>query len=86
MRLLPLQVICSLHDNDVLIPSEIASVTGIASNNVSSMLTSLSDLGLVVCINPRYTVGRKYKLTSLGQEVYDKLVILLALPIIVKKL
>ena len=45
----------------------------ITRNSVSDVLREFVKKGLAVCINPKETKGRFYKLTKLGGEVRTKL-------------
>lgn len=53
------------------IPSVIAKDAGILLNHISYQLSTLRDVGLVVCINPEYKKGRLYRLTEKGVSLLD---------------
>jgi DNA-binding HxlR family transcriptional regulator len=55
------------------IPSELAKDTGIATNHVSHTLKELSEIDLVVCINPEVARGRMYRLTEKGKTMAKKI-------------
>lgn len=54
-------------------PSEIAKITDINQNHISSTLKQLREHELVECINPDVRKGRLYRLTDEGRRVADKL-------------
>ena len=55
--------------DSVKMPSEIANDSGILVYHISTVLRELSDLNLIVCINPNFKKGRMYKLTDQGFRV-----------------
>ena len=57
-----------------MLPKDIAADCGILQNHISNVLTELSNLGLIVCINPEVKKGRVYRLTEDGEEMLSKLV------------
>ena len=61
-------------ENYPKIPKDIAADCGILQNHISNVLTELSNLGLIVCINPEVKKGRVYRLTEDGEEMLSKLV------------
>lgn len=65
-------VINELHKN-MGMPKVIAENCGIRTNHISKVLKELSDIDLVVCINPESRKGRIYKLTELGNDVWNEL-------------
>ena len=60
-------------ENYPKIPKDIAADCGILQNHISNVLTELSNLGLIVCINPEVKKGRIYELTDVGLEIAKKL-------------
>ena len=54
-------------------PSEIAQYTKITPHHVSHTLKELKDDGLVLCINPKVSKGRIYKLTQKGEKIVKML-------------
>ena len=56
---------------DYKMPRDISKETGILLNHVSYTLKSLSQKGLVVCLNPEFSKGRIYRLTDKALELYD---------------
>ena len=65
-------VINELHKN-MGMPKVIAENCGIRTNHISKVLKELSGIDLVVCINPESRKGRIYKLTELGNNVWNEL-------------
>lgn len=59
-----------LHDN-VMTPKYIAYHCKVRTNHISKTLSELKEKGIVVCINEEAHKGRLYKLTELGQEIYN---------------
>ncbi|WP_405295243.1 winged helix-turn-helix domain-containing protein [Methanobrevibacter sp.] len=57
----------------VKIPTQIAKDTGIRKNHVSKVLRDLKESGVAECINEEARKGRLYRLTSMGDEIVDKL-------------
>ena len=67
------KVINELQKNKMGMPKTIAENCGILVNHISKVLKELSDIDLVVCINPESRKGRIYKLTELGLNVWIEL-------------
>lgn len=57
--------------NDYMLPSEIGRLTGMRTTQASSALIDLKERNLVACMNESAHKGRVYKLTDLGEELYD---------------
>lgn len=66
------RVLAALEDN-VLMPTEISERSGIKTNHVSKVLSELKSKDLIEIINPEARKGRLYRLTSVGDEIVDKL-------------
>ena len=66
------KVVKSLQ-SDVKIPSKIAADTGIRVNHMSKVLKELKSVGVAECINEEAKKGRLYRLTSVGDEIAEKL-------------
>lgn len=60
-----------LHNNENMTPKYIAKHCNVRGNHISKTLTELKDKQLVVCINEEAHKGRVYKLTELGEEIYQ---------------
>lgn len=56
-------------ENNVLMPSEVAKVTGISPSHTSKALRELENIELILCLNPEKRIGKLYILTELGKEV-----------------
>jgi predicted transcriptional regulator len=54
-------------------PTDIAKDAGIKLNHISKVLRQLKDCGVAVCLNEEAHRGRKYRLTSVGEEIVDHL-------------
>ena len=65
------KILNCLHNNDVLIPTEIAKATGLHINSVSKQLRYLREKELVYLLNPDYKRGRLYRITDLGIDVLN---------------
>ena len=65
-------VLKALEDN-VLMPKEIAERSNIKTNHVSKVLSELKSKELIELVNPEARKGRLYRLTSVGEEIVDKL-------------
>lgn len=52
--------------NKILTPKEIADLTNIELNNVSTYLRQLKDNKLIICLNEERRKGRLYQLTDLA--------------------
>ena len=65
-------VLKALEDN-VLMPKEIAERSDIKTNHVSKVLSELKSKELIELVNPEARKGRLYRLTSVGEEIVDKL-------------
>lgn len=61
----------ALHDNNFMTPKYIAEKCKVRSNHISKTLSELKEHNLVVCINEDAHKGRVYKLTELGEEIYQ---------------
>lgn len=60
-------------DEDVKMPKQISSDSGILQNHISNVLRQLKDEELVECINPEVRKGRLYRLSGEGLEVLRKI-------------
>ena len=58
---------------DVKMPKEIASDSGILPNHISNVLRQLKEKEIVECINPEVRKGRLYRLTDKGEEIVGNL-------------
>ena len=58
----------------IIIPTEIAKISGIRTNHISKVLKELKDCDVAVCINEEVRKGRLYKLTPKGLEIYYEIV------------
>lgn len=63
------QKILNCIGDDFMMPSEIASKTGLGTTQVSNSLADLKSRQLVECINNDDKKGRLYEITSTGKEV-----------------
>jgi predicted transcriptional regulator len=54
-------------------PTKIAEDAGIRTNHISKVLRELKESGVAECVNESARKGRLYRLTSLGDEIVDKL-------------
>lgn len=59
--------------DEVKIPTQIAKDSGIRTNHISKVLSELKSKEIVECINEEARKGRLYRLTSIGDEIVDKL-------------
>lgn len=59
--------------NDLKIPTQIADETGIRRNHISKVLRELKESGVAECINEEAKRGRMYRLTSVGEDIAEKL-------------
>ncbi|AMD18440.1 transcriptional regulator [Methanobrevibacter sp. YE315] len=59
--------------NDVKMPTQIASETGIRRNHISKVLRELKESGVAECINEEAKRGRLYRLTDLGEDIAENL-------------
>lgn len=57
--------------DDVKIPKEIASESGILPNHISNVLRELKEKDIVECINPEVRKGRLYRLSSEGLDILN---------------
>lgn len=64
------RVVNVLHGK-FMTPKYIAENCEIRQNHISVTLRELKDNGLVVCINEEAHKGRVYKLTEMGEEIYQ---------------
>lgn len=60
-------------NNNVKTPTQIANDSGIRTNHISKVLRELKEKNVVECINEDAKKGRLYRLTSLGEEIVQKL-------------
>ncbi len=61
--------------DDVKTPSKIADETGIRKNHISKVLRELKDAGVAECLNEEAHRGRLYRLTAIGEEIVDSVVL-----------
>ena len=66
------KVLKALGD-DVKIPTQIASDSGILPNHISNVLRQLKEKEIVECINPEVRKGRLYRLSDDGLKVLKEL-------------
>ena len=59
--------------DDVKTPTQIAKEAEILPNHISKVLRELKETGMAECINEESRKGRLYRLTSIGEEIVDKL-------------
>lgn len=59
--------------DDVKTPTKIANDVGIRPNHISKVLRELKETGVAECINEEVRKGRLYRLTSVGDEIVEKL-------------
>ena len=59
--------------DEVKTPTKIAEDAGIRTNHISKVLRELKETGVAECINEEVRKGRLYRLTSIGEEIVDKL-------------
>lgn len=57
--------------NNIIIPSEISKKTNLRLNHVSTVLTKLKKNNIVECLNEDAKKGRLYRLTDLGNQIYE---------------
>ena len=57
----------------LMMPSDLAKVTGIHKNHVSRALKELRHANLAVCVSPNIRAGRFYQLSRKGQEVEENM-------------
>ena len=60
-------------DGEVKIPTQIADDADIRINHISKVLSELKAKEMIECINEDQRKGRLYRLTSIGDEIVDKL-------------
>ena len=58
---------------DIKMPMQIASDSGILPNHISNVLAQLKEHGIVECINPEVRKGRLYRLSDEGLDVLEKI-------------
>ncbi|WP_406534712.1 transcriptional regulator [Methanobrevibacter sp.] len=58
---------------DVKMPKEIASDSGILPNHISNVLRQLKEKEIVECINPEVRKGRLYRLSDDGLNLLNSL-------------
>lgn len=58
---------------DVKMPNEISTESGIIQNHISNVLRQLKDKDLVECINPEVRKGRLYRANDKGLKVLKEL-------------
>lgn len=61
--------------NKVKTPTKIAADTGIRKNHISKVLRELKDAGIAECVNEDAHRGRIYRLTNVGEEIVDSIVL-----------
>lgn len=61
--------------DDVKTPTKIADETGIRKNHISKVLRELKEAGVAECVNEEAHRGRLYRLTSVGEEIVDSVVL-----------
>lgn len=66
------KILDCLEDN-YMMPSEIASKTGLGTTQVSNSLADLKSRKLVECVNEEDKKGRLYEVTDIGKEVLEHL-------------
>lgn len=66
------KILNCLGDN-YMMPSEIASKTGLGTTQVSNSLTGLKKRKIVECVNENDKKGRLYEITPTGKEVLKHL-------------
>ena len=66
------KVLKALGD-DVKIPTQIASDSGILPNHISNVLRQLKEKEIVECITPEVRKGRLYRLSDDGLDVLKEL-------------
>ena len=59
--------------DEVKTPTNIAADAGIRPNHISKVLRELKETGVAECINEDARKGRLYRLTSVGDEIFEKL-------------
>lgn len=55
----------------LIIPSNIAKQMNLRVNQISATLSDLKEHDVVICINEEERVGRLYKLTDIGSDIYE---------------
>jgi len=63
------EILISLEDGKLKIPSEIARDIGTITSHVSSHLSGLKERNLIRCINEEARKGRLYHITENGKKV-----------------
>ena len=58
--------------NKILTPKEIADLTNIELNNISTYLRQLKDNKLIICLNEEKKKGRLYQLTNLAIQALNE--------------
>ena len=66
------RVIKAIND-EVLIPKEIAKISGLRPNHTSKVFKELKTHGVLECINEEARKGRLYRLTDTGKTVVANL-------------
>ena len=64
----------ALKDN-IKTPTELADDTGIRRNHISKVLRELKDVGVAECVNENAHRGRIYRLTDVGEEIVDEIIL-----------
>ena len=54
-------------------PTQIADEVGIHRNNISNTLKELKQQNIVECINPEVRKGKLYRLTDIGEKLFNKI-------------
>jgi len=60
-------------DREIIMPKQISDIIGVRLTYVGVCLKKLSDIGLVVCLNPNHRANRKFILTKKGREIIQYL-------------
>lgn len=66
------KVVKSLGDNPNT-PKKIAQDCGIRMNHISNILSQLKNKDIVYCVNEEDRKGRIYRLTEVGESIYEVL-------------
>lgn len=67
------KVVKSLGDDNPNTPKKIAQDCGIRMNHISNILSQLKNKGIVYCVNEEDRKGRIYRLTEVGESIYEVL-------------
>ena len=66
------KVVKSLGDNPNT-PKKIAKDCGIRMNHISNILSQLKNKGIVYCVYEEDRIGRIYRMTEVGESIYEVL-------------